>query len=134
MRIAFCDSSALVKLIVNEPESAVLAEHLRGYSKVVGSQLAIVEVVRAVGRRDPGQVARARHLMKSLDLIVPDEAVLERAATLEASSLRALDALQVASALRLAPLDPVFVAYDVRCASAASEMGLRTASPGQDLL
>ena len=131
MRIAFCDSSALLKLVLKEPESALLMQHLRGYSRVVASQLAAVEVVRAVRRRDPGSVAMAHRLIRSLDLVALDATVIERAASLEPPESRVLDALQVASALRLSPLDPVFVVYDVEAARAATNAGLRTSAPGQ---
>ena len=131
MKIAFCDSSALVKLVVKEPESALLMQHLRGYSRVVASEMAAVEVVRAVRRMDPGSVATARRLIRSLDLVAVDAIVLERAASLRPPELRTLDALQVASALRLSPLDPVFVAYDAEAALAATHAGLRTSAPGE---
>ena len=131
MNVAFCDSSALVKLVVKEPESALLLQHLRGYSRVVASELAAVEVVRAVRRRAPGSVAMARRLLRSLDLVALDSTVIERAALLKPPELRTLDALQVASALRLSPLDPVFVAYDLRATRAATHAGLRTSAPGE---
>lgn len=130
MNIAFCDSSALVKLVVKEPESDLLKQHLRGYSRVVASKLAAVEVVRAVRRIDPGSVAAAFRLIRSLDLVALDATVIDRAASLEPQELRTLDALQVASALRLSPLDPVFVTYDEKTARAATHAGLRTLAPG----
>ena len=129
MTAAFCDSSALVKLIVQEPESASLRRHLQAYSKVVTSELAEVEVVRAVRRRDPGRVGFALRLIRDLAIVPLDSGVIQSAASLEPPELRSLDALQVASALRLSALDPVFVAYDVRAARAASRAGLRTISP-----
>ena len=131
MNVAFCDSSALVKLVVEEPESALLMQHLRGYSRIVASELAAVEVVRAVRRMGPGSVAMAHRLIRSLDLVALDATVIERAASLKPPELRTLDALQIASALRLSPLDPVFVAYDVRVARAATHAGLRTSAPGE---
>ena len=127
--VAFCDSSALVKLILQEPESASLRQHLQAYSRVAASELAAAEVVRAVRRRDSTKVGLARRLIRSLDLICLDSSVIQSAASLDPPELRSLDALQVASALRLSPLDPVFVAYDVRASRAASHAGLRTVAP-----
>ena len=129
MKVAFCDSSALVKLIVEEPESAALRQNLRTYSKVMASELAAVEVPRAIRRRDPGRVALAHRLIRNLETVTLDRGVIERAASLDPAELRSLDALQLACALRLAQLDPAFIAYDKRIVRAASAAGLRAFSP-----
>lgn len=129
MRVAFCDSSALVKLIVDEPESAPLRQNLGTYSHVLASELSMVEVPRAIRRRDPGRVAVAHHLIRNLETVTLDRSVIERAAALDPVELGSLDALQLACALRLAQLDPVFIAYDKRIIRAASALGLRTLSP-----
>ena len=129
MRVAFCDSSALVKLIVDEPESTALRQNLETYSYVVASELAVVEVPRAVRRRDPNSVAMAHRLIRNLEIVSLDQSVLEQAAALDPAELRSLDALQLACALRLANLDPVFIAYDKRIVQAAAASGLRTLSP-----
>lgn len=129
MRVAFCDSSALVKLVVEEPESAALRETLVTFSKVAASDLAAVEVPRAIRRRDPGRVAVAHRLVRNLDIVTIDSGVVERAASLDPPDLRSLDGLQIACALRLARLEPVFIAYDKRIVRAASLAGLRVLSP-----
>ena len=129
MTVAFCDSSALVELIVEEPESASLQRHLQTYSRVAASELATVEVVWTVRRRHSMEVGLAWRLIRSLELVSLDSSVIRVAASLEPPELRSLDALQVASALRLSQFDPVFVAYDVRAAQAASHAGLRTVAP-----
>ena len=129
MKVAFCDSSALVKLVVNEPESAALRRTLGAYSHVMASELAAVEVPRAIRRRDSGRGAVAHRLLRNLDVVTLDRSVMERASALEPSELRTLDALQLASALRLVRFDPVFIAYDSRLVQAASAAGLRTLSP-----
>ena len=56
MSVAFCDSSALVKLIMEEPESGALRQSLETYSRVMARELAALEVPRAIRRRDPGRV------------------------------------------------------------------------------
>ncbi len=129
MKVAFCDSSALVKLIVEEPESRALRQGLQAYSKVVASQLATVEVLQAIRRRDPERVAVARRLMRNLETVTIHREVIERAASLDPADVRSLDALQVACALHLAELDPVFIAYDKRTLRPASLAGLRVSSP-----
>ena len=129
MRVAFCDSSALVKLILDEPESTALRQNLETYSYVVASELAEVEVPRAVRRRDPNRVAMAQRLIRNVEIVCLDQSVLKRAAALDPEELRSLDALQLASALQLSSLDPVFIAYDERIVQAAAAAGLRTLSP-----
>ncbi|MCY4536437.1 MAG: type II toxin-antitoxin system VapC family toxin [Bryobacterales bacterium] len=129
MRLAFCDSSALVKLIVDEPESAALRQSLGAYSHVLASELAEVEVPRAVRRSDPGRVVLAQRLIRNLETVALDQSVIKRAASLDPVELRSMDAVQLACALRLGPLDPVFIAYDKRIIRAASAAGLRTLSP-----
>ena len=129
MRVAFCDSSALVKLIVAEPESAALRQNLGTYSHVMASELAMVEVPRAIRRRDAGRIALAHRLIRNLETVTLNQSVIERAAALDPVELRSLDALQLACALRLAQHDPVFIAYDKRIVRAASAAGLRTLSP-----
>ena len=54
MKTAFCDSSALVKLVLDEPESTALKRSLDGYSRRATSALSIVEASRVVRRRSPG--------------------------------------------------------------------------------
>ena len=129
MKVAFCDSSALVKLIAEEFESAALRNALKAYSKVIASELAAVEVPRAIRRRDPGRVALAHRLIRNIETVPIDRGVIERAAALDPPELRGLDALQLACALRLAQFDPVFITYDKRILQAASAAGLRALSP-----
>ncbi len=129
MRLAFCDSSALVKLIVDEPESAALRQSLGAYSHVLASELAEVEVPRAVRRSDPGKVLLAQRLIRNLETVTLDQSVIKRATSLDPVELRSMDAVQLACALQLAPLDPVFIAYDKRIIRAASAAGLRTLAP-----
>lgn len=124
MNVAFCDSSALVKLIVEEPESAALRQALGACSKVIASELAAVEVPRAIRRRDPARVALAHRLIRNLETVAVDRGVIERAAALDPGDLRSPDALQLACALRLAQFDPDFIAYDKRIVRAASMAGL----------
>ncbi len=44
-RATYLDSSAIVKLVVQEPESAALSRYLRGRGPIVASALALGKVV-----------------------------------------------------------------------------------------
>jgi hypothetical protein len=70
--LVYLDSSALLKLVVTEPESAVLAEFLRGHSDRVSSALALTEVPRALGRAGFGTAERrrAREVLTRVALVV----------------------------------------------------------------
>ena len=129
MTLAFCDSSALVKLVVREPESSALERSLRGYTVLAASALATVEVPRAVRGQGSEMAIAAHRMLRSFEIVALGRDVLQRAALVSPAELRSLAAIQLASALQLAHLDPVFVAYDKRMLEAAAVAGLRTSSP-----
>ena len=97
----------------------------------------LTELPRAIRRaaaQDPRLelgvlLARAGELVDALGLLPLDRALLLAAGALSEPALRALDAIHVAAAVDLAPLDG-FVTYDERQAAAARLAGLRTMSPG----
>jgi predicted nucleic acid-binding protein len=72
---------------------------------------------------------RGAELIDALGLLPLDRALLLAAGTLAEPALRALDAIHVAAAIDLSPVDG-FVTYDERQAAAARLAGLRTMSPG----
>ncbi len=125
------DSSALVKLVVDEPESAALETWLSGRAplSVAASDLVRVEVIRAVARADPAGVPRARMLLAGVDLVPVSRDLLETAADLGPPSLRSLDAVHLATALGLGSALDAFVVYDERLARAATEAGLPVVAP-----
>lgn len=127
----YLDSSALVKLAVTEPESAALTEWL-GYSANVirvSSPIVRVEVPRAVWRSDPGSLPQAYTLVRRVREIRLTASVLTRAAGARPVTLRALDAIHLASALTIRHDLTAFVSYDKRLLAAAQEAGLATVSP-----
>jgi predicted nucleic acid-binding protein len=71
---------------------------------------------------------RAGELLESLALLPLDRALLLAAGALEEPALRALDAIHVAAAVDVSPLD-AFVSYDERQGAAARLAGLRTVRP-----
>lgn len=125
----YLDSSALVKLVIEEDESAALLRYLRRRPDPVSSALSRVEVMRAVGRQDEAARTRAEELLAFIQLLRVDDAILSEAASLRPHHLRSLDAIQLASARALrSDLDAV-VAYDERLLEAAKLLGLETVSP-----
>lgn len=125
----YLDSSALVKLVVQEPESQALVAYLGDHPTRASSALARVEVTRAVRPQGSRAVARARQLLSRIALLHLDDALLDTAATLEGDHLRSLDAIHIASAQTLASGLAALVTYDRRMAEAASDIGLNVTTP-----
>ncbi len=129
----YLDSSALVKLVVHEPESAALRDFLTTQGqRCVTSALARVEVVRAVAEQGDPVLALAALVLSRCDQVAVTVDLLDRAARLPPPALRSLDAIHLASASRLQPGLTSVVAYDRRLLTAADEFGLPTTSPGQN--
>jgi predicted nucleic acid-binding protein len=132
----YADASALVKLVRDEAESDALRAYLEG-ADLVSSELVLTEVPRAVRRAvalDPELpldllLDRTGQLLDAVSLATLDRALLAGAGALAEPALRALDAIHVATAVGLHPLD-AFVTYDERQAAAARLAGLRTTAPG----
>jgi predicted nucleic acid-binding protein len=127
--LVYCDSSALVKLVVAERESGALQQTLRNWSSRVSSVVTPIEVLRAARRgADPEAVARAEELLARLDLVDLDAPIRRAAASIEPPALRSLDAIHLATALSVPDLDG-FVVYDVALAQAAAAAGLVVVTP-----
>jgi uncharacterized protein len=129
--LIYLDSSALVKLAVTEPESAALTEWLGHSANVirVSSPIVRVEVPRAVWRSDPGSLPQAYTVVRRVRDIRLTASVLTRAAGARPVTLRALDAIHLASALTIKHDLTAFVSYDKRLLAVAQEAGLATVSP-----
>lgn len=122
-----------MKLVQKEAESASLRHYLRRHpdEQRVTSELARVEVVRAVAAGGAPATARARRQLRRLHLVPLDRRLLDEAAGLPSPSrLRSLDAIHLASAQRLGSDLRAVVTYDGRMVQAALELGLIVEAPG----
>jgi predicted nucleic acid-binding protein len=136
MPLFYVDASALVKVTASEQEAEDLNAYLEG-AELVSSELVLTEVPRALRRKAvttsgfPLEEAleQAGALIDSLGLRPVDDALLIGAGMLAEPALRSLDAIHVATALHLYPID-AFVTYDKRQAAVARLAGLRTVAPG----
>ncbi len=128
----YLDSSALMKMVRHEDETAALGEWLarRADQQLVTSELARVEVLRAARSVGGHAMAEARAVVADLDLIPLDHAVQDIACDIGDPALRTLDALHLASALLLVEQLTAFIAYHHRLADAARAAGLPVATPG----
>jgi predicted nucleic acid-binding protein len=127
-KLLYLDSSALVKLIVPERETHALRERLALTPERASSRLAVVELTRALRRLNaPGEVRRrAAAVLERIGLIQVDQAILDLASELEPPTLRSLDAIHLATALRLGPDLDALVTYDALLARAARDHGLQS--------
>jgi len=128
-RAAYLDSSALVKLVVPEPESAALRTEVARWEQHVSSAMVRVEVVRACARVDERARQPAEEVVRALDLIAVDDELLDSAARVQPARLRSLDAIHVASALLVSDALGVVLVYDDRLAAAMEAAGLPVAAP-----
>ena len=127
----YLDSSALVKLVVLEPESTALREFLSAHALRMSSALVEVEVPRALRRAGYGAAEgrRATEVLARIALVDVDRRILRSAAALAPPGLRSLDAIHLATALSLGQDLAGIVTYDQRLSDAAIGADLAVWAP-----
>lgn len=136
MPALYADASALVKLLIDEPQSEAVEAYVSN-AQLVSSELVLGEVPRALRRiAFEGSAGPLGSLLESADdlldrvTVAPVESVvLEAAGAIAGPRLRTLDAVHVITAVYMEPID-AFLTYDVRQAASARLAGLRTVAPG----
>ena len=131
MSLYYIDTSAAIKLLVEETHSAAFAAFYDAATGAewVSSALLRIEIIRAVARAKPVLLPDARDLLLAFSYITIDDEIVEAAMDEPDRSLRSLDAIHLATARLLGPDLDAIVTYDDRLAKAASDAGLVTASP-----
>lgn len=128
--VHYLDTSALVKLVVFEPETDALRSWLTEAERhPVTCDLARTELVRAVRRAHPDRVLQARAVLDSVTVTGLTTAVFETAGRLDPILLRSLDAIHIAAALELGDELDALVTYDDRFARAATSTGIAVLAP-----
>lgn len=129
MSIAYLDTSAAMKLVVEEPESQALAAELAGRDdrRLVSSWLLHAEMHCAAGRHPQDLDLKAiQAVLDAVNLIDLTRGDLLAAGT--HAPLRSNDAVHLAVALRVGA-DEIFT-YDGELAERAAAAGLPVLSPG----
>jgi predicted nucleic acid-binding protein len=131
--IIYLDTSAALKLVVEEPESTAVAEYLsaavRHGHQLVASMLLYTELHCAGKRRGlPAELITA--VLGGINLVDLTRSDLMYAAAMP-GRLRSADAIHLATAIRLQT--DVLVAYDQELVTAATEAGLIALSPDKAL-
>jgi hypothetical protein len=126
--VAYVDSSALVKLVLDETHSPAMFRWYIEHPRVIVSRVGVVETRRAAsrGQHDPMQL---ESIVGSVEVLELDEATARSAALVGPPQLRTLDAIHLASAMTLMPELDAFVTYDDRLAAAARAVGLPVVRP-----
>jgi predicted nucleic acid-binding protein len=126
----YLDASALVKLVVLEPESSALRRFLRRHPQRITSALSRVEVLRAVRAQGSTAQRRASQVLARVAELRLDDAVLDAASRLDPVVLRSLDAIHIASAQALEDDLTAVVTYDRRMLEALAALDLEARAPG----
>ena len=84
---------------------------------------------RAVARRAAEAADQAVELLARFELVELDRELVEAAANVGPAPLRTLDAIHLASALRVGDSLAALITYDARLADAARVAGLSVAAP-----
>jgi predicted nucleic acid-binding protein len=126
--VTYLDASAILKLVVHEPESSALRAYLAPRLARATSVIGVIETRRTARRlRDDA----AEQVAFVIDVIALEDELVATAATVRPERLRSLDAIHVASAIDLGSDLEVLVSYDARMIEAATAAGLPVASPGR---
>ncbi len=137
--ILFCDTSALLKLYINEPESELVFDRLGSSEGVAVSRIAWAEAHSALARRareEPRDMATIESAKQALRSDWPGYLVIEISQTLvelageyaDVFALRGYDSVQLACAsetLRLGNNEVCFASFDFRLNKAALALGMK---------
>jgi predicted nucleic acid-binding protein len=125
----YVDSSALVKLVIAEPESLELAQYFAAIpdDNRLTATITRTELLRAVAGRGAA-VENARSALARLNFVAVTTGLLDVAATITPPELRTLDAIHLAAAKSVPELRAL-VTYDRRLAEAATAMGIVVVAP-----
>ena len=125
----FLDSSAILKLIVEEPESKTLRRFIPEFK--MASRLSRLEVLRNVHRIDPKKVSTARDKLDGIFYVEINTPVLKNAEEIAlAMEIKSLDAIQAGSALFLKDSIAGVISYDKNLNRALKSLGIKVYAPG----
>lgn len=131
MSLYYADTSAVIKLLVEESHSKAFAAFYDANADAewVSSALLRIEVARAVARARPALMPDARELLLAFSCVAIDDEIIEGAMSEPDRGLRSLDAIHLATARVFGEELDAMVSYDDRLLSAAAEAGIATLSP-----
>jgi len=129
MSALYLDTSVLGRVLLDEPDTAAIRRELGRFERHISSRLLRVELRRLGRLKD--MLEHVDELLAGNVLIPLDETILTAAETIAPSVVRTLDAIHLATAVRLAgagQLDALMT-YDKQLADGAREHGITVLSP-----
>ncbi|MGK2936714.1 MAG: PIN domain-containing protein [Solirubrobacteraceae bacterium] len=129
MPAVYLDTSAVGRVLLGEPDAGAILAALGAFDQRVASRLMRVELRRLALRE--GVLADADQLLAGVALVPLDDDLLAVAETLPPSTVATLDALHLATTVRLASADMLdaVMTYDHRLAEGARQHGLEVLAP-----
>lgn len=129
MRAVYIDTSALGRVLLDEPDKSAIKDALDSFDQIVASRLLRIELRRVGLKR--GVLDRAESLLADVSLIPLEDQILTAAETLTPASVGTLDAMHLATAVRLARAGKLnaIMTYDKGLAAGAREHGITVLSP-----
>ena len=120
MSLYYADTSAVIKLLVEETRSKAFAAFYDGHADAewVSSALLRIELSRAVARALPALLPESRDLLAAFSYIAIDDEIVDGAMSEPDRRLRSRDAIHLATARILAPELEALVTYDDRLVKA----------------
>jgi uncharacterized protein len=135
--LLYLDTSAIVKLVIAERESATLADEVARWPHLVSSTLAEIELRRVVARAaglGDGPRENMERVLATISFLPMSERVTSSASSVTPAGLRTLGAIHLATVLLVADEIGAVAVYDQRLADAVSAQGLTvigaTPTPG----
>jgi uncharacterized protein len=125
----YLDTSALGRVLLGEPDASAILRELTRWEQHVASRLLRTELRRVAIRE--GVLAQADQLLRTVALVPVDDAVLTAAETTPPSTVTTLDAIHLATAVRLASAGALeaVMTYDAHLADGARHHGLAVVAP-----
>jgi len=128
----YIDSSAILKLIKPEKESAALIKKLP--SALIASRISRIEVTRTIIRYEPDLLDSTYDVLADIQMVPVEDSIITIAENLpQFINLRSLDSLHIASALAIKNVLKGIITYDKEMVIAANALGFKTLSPGLKL-
>ncbi len=125
----YVDTSALGRVLLDEPDAGAILLELDRFDTQVSSRLLSVEL-RRLGLQKR-VLDTADQLLAGVALVPVDEAVLAAAETVPPAGVAPLDAVHLVTAVRLAGADLIdaVMTYDARLADGVRHHGLAIVAP-----
>ena len=128
VKLSYLDTSAAMKLIIEESESQALLDALVMRTQIAASWLLHTELHCAAGRRpETIAVSAVQGVLNAVILVDPTRGDMVAAGT--HAPLRSPDALHLAAAIRMGADE--MITYNTELAQAAGAAGLAVVTPGR---